>query len=159
MAAPMSYSVSGVQYVALMAGYGGGDMGYPFPDGSAALRYGNAGRIIALRLDGGAVPKPPEVATAPMPAPPPREGTRAQIAAGEVLYNRFCSRCHVFGPGMLPDLRRLTPEKHALFSSIVEAGSLTSLGMGRFDDVLTHADVEAVHAYIVDESWKAQPAP
>jgi hypothetical protein len=27
--------------------------------------------------------------------------------------------------------------------------------MGRWDDVLTRADAEALHAYVVDESWKA----
>jgi quinohemoprotein ethanol dehydrogenase len=155
MAAPMTYEIGGVQYVAVMAGYGGGDMGLPFPAGSAALRYGNAGRIIALRLDGGPVPHPPAVVPEPIPPPPPREGTHAQIAAGEVLYNRYCSRCHVFGPSVLPDLRRLSPQKHALFDSIVLEGALAPLGMGRFDDVLTRADAAAVHAYIVDEAWKA----
>jgi quinohemoprotein ethanol dehydrogenase len=131
-------------------------MGYPFPDGSAALRYGNQGRIIALRLDGGPVPLPPELQAEPFPVPPPRAGTRAEVAAGEVLFNRYCSRCHVMGPGMLPDLRRLTPEKHAIFAGIVRGGALSALGMGRFDDVLSERDVAAVHAYVIDEAWKVQ---
>jgi quinohemoprotein ethanol dehydrogenase len=155
MAAPMSYEIGGVQFVALMAGYGGGDMTVPFPEGSAARRFGNEGRIIALRLDGGAVPRPAEVSAAPLPPPPPRIGTAAQIAAGELLYNRYCSRCHIFGQAVLPDLRRLTAEKHASFYSIVLEGALAPLGMGRFDDVLSHADAEAIHAYVIDESWKA----
>ena len=154
MAAPMSYAIGGVQYVALMAGYGGGDMGMPFPEGSAARRFGNEGRIIALRLDGGAVPRPAEISAAPLPQPPPRIGTGTQLAAGELLYNRYCSRCHVFGPGMLPDLRRLTADQHAQFYSIVLEGALSPLGMGRFDDVLSRADAEAIHAYLIDESWK-----
>lgn len=158
MAAPMSYEVGGVQYIALMAGYGGGDMGLPYPDGSAAQRYGNEGRIIALRLDGGAVPLPAQEAVPPLPPPPPRTGTRAQIAAGEVLYNRYCSRCHIFGQGMLPDLRRLSAQKHERFSSILLEGALSPLGMGRFDDVLTPADAAAIHAYLIDESWKAWSA-
>jgi quinohemoprotein ethanol dehydrogenase len=155
MAAPMSYEVGGVQYIAVMAGYGGGEMGLPFPDGSAARRYGNEGRIIALRLGGGAVPMPPEQVEQQPPPPPPRAGTRSQIAAGEVLYNRYCSRCHVFGQGMLPDLRRLAPQMHERFSSIVLEGALSPLGMGRFDDVLTPPDVAAIHAYLIDEAWKA----
>ena len=28
-------------------------------------------------------------------------------------------------------------------------------GMGRWDDVLTRADAEAVHAYIVEQAWRA----
>jgi hypothetical protein len=27
--------------------------------------------------------------------------------------------------------------------------------MGRWDDVLSRSDAEAIHAYIVDEAWKA----
>jgi quinohemoprotein ethanol dehydrogenase len=153
MAAPMSYRVGGIQFIAVMAGYGGGQIGAPLPENSAAYRYGNNGRIIALKLGGGSVPMPPDVITQPLPQPPPREGTRAQIDAGEVLFSRFCSRCHVLGRAVLPDLRRLTPEKHQLFYDIVLKGALAPLGMGRFDDVLGRADAEAIHAYIVDEAW------
>jgi quinohemoprotein ethanol dehydrogenase len=32
---------------------------------------------------------------------------------------------------------------------------LAPLGMGRFDDVLSRADAEAIHAYIIDQSWQA----
>jgi hypothetical protein len=38
-----------------MAGFGGGLAANPFPEGSAANRCGNEGRIIALRLDGGEI--------------------------------------------------------------------------------------------------------
>ena len=154
MAAPMTYRVGGVQYIAVMAGYGGGQIGAPLPDNSAAYRYGNEGRIIALKIGGGPVPLPAQVVSQPLPRPPAREGTRAQIDAGEVLYNRFCSRCHVFGRGVLPDLRRLTPAKHQLFYGIVLHGVLAPLGMGRFDDVLERSDAEAIHAYIVDQAWQ-----
>jgi quinohemoprotein ethanol dehydrogenase len=153
MAAPMTYRVHGIQFIAVMAGYGGGEIGAPLPENSAAYRYGNQGRIIALKLGGGAVPLPATVVTPPLPRPPAPEGTRAQIDAGEILYNRFCSRCHVLGRGVLPDLRRLTPEKHRLFFDIVLNGILAPLGMGRFDDVLTRSDAQAIHAYIVDQAW------
>ena len=154
MAAPMSYRVGAVQFITVMAGFGGGLIGAPLPENSAAYRYGNNGRIIALKLGGGPVPLPPKVVMQPLPQPPAREGTGAQIEAGEILYNRFCSRCHVFGAAVLPDLRRLTPEKHQLFYDIVLNGVLAPLGMGRFDDVLKRADAEAIHAYIVDQAWQ-----
>jgi quinohemoprotein ethanol dehydrogenase len=155
MAAPMTYRLRGVQYIAVMAGYGGGQIGAPLPENSAAYRYGNEGRIIALKIGGGRVPLPAKVVFQALPQPPAREGTRAQIDAGEVLYNRFCSRCHVLGRGVLPDLRRLTPAKHQLFYDIVLRGVLAPLGMGRFDDVLKRSDTEAIHAYIVDRAWAA----
>ena len=65
MATPMTYRVQGVQYIAVMAGYGGGELGVPLPEQSAAYRYGNEGRIIALKL-GGPTPKlPAEVSLPP----------------------------------------------------------------------------------------------
>ena len=152
MAAPMTYKVDGIQYIAVMAGYGGGQIGETLPENSAAYRYGNEGRIIALKLGGPLPPLPPRFHAQPLPHPPVDAGTPTQVAAGEILYNRYCSRCHVFGRGVLPDLRRLTPEKHRLFYNIVLGGILQPLGMGRFDDVLSRADAEAIHAYIVHES-------
>lgn len=156
MAAPMTYRAGGKQFIALMAGYGGASGLYaPFPKISAAYRYGNAGRIIALTLDGTAPPKPPPVIEAPFEPPPPREANAHAVAHGAVLYNRFCARCHVFGRGVLPDLRRLSPATHAIFYDIVLRGVYRPRGMGSFDDVLSHADVADLHAYLVDRAWDA----
>jgi quinohemoprotein ethanol dehydrogenase len=47
MAAPMTHEIDGIQYLAVMAGYGGGQIGDPLPENAAAFRYGNEGRIIA----------------------------------------------------------------------------------------------------------------
>ena len=156
MAAPMTYRVRGEQYIAVMAGYGGGTLFLPFPTGSAARDRGNAGRIVAFKLGGSEVPKPPLRKEESYPKPPPREGSAATIATGEVLYNRFCGRCHVFGVGLLPDLRRLSPATHQLFYDIVLRGAYRGKGMGRWDDVLSQADAEAIHAYLVDQAWAAQ---
>jgi quinohemoprotein ethanol dehydrogenase len=155
MAAPATYTVSGEQYVAVMAGYGGGILFMPFPKESAALHRGNAGRIVAFKLGGGEIPKPNLVSAMPLPQPPRREGAPAQIAAGEVLYNRFCARCHVFGDALLPDLRRLSAPTHQLFYEIVLNGAYRGKGMARWDDVLTRADAEAIHAYLIDQAWTA----
>jgi len=156
MAAPMTYRVAGKQYIAVMSGYGGGTGLYsPFPAASAAYRYGNEGRIIAFALDGTAPLKPPPVSEASFEQPPARTGTAPGIAHGEVLYNRFCGRCHVFGRGELPDLRRLSPATHAIFYDIVLRGIYASRGMGRFDDVLSREDATDLHAYLVDRAWDA----
>ncbi|HEX4151763.1 MAG TPA: PQQ-dependent dehydrogenase, methanol/ethanol family [Steroidobacteraceae bacterium] len=156
MAAPMTYRVKGVQYVAVVAGYGGGGVinGYPLDPASAAYRYGNDGRIIALKLGGATPPLPPLRTDPPFPELPARPMDRRQIAAGEVLYNRYCSRCHVMGRGNLPDLRRLEPGTQLLFDGIVLGGAYAPKGMGRFDDVLSAADAQAIHAYLIDGGWK-----
>ncbi len=160
MAAPITYRVNGTQYVAIVAGYGGGAVitGVPFDPASAAYRYGNEGRIIALKLGGGPPPLPPVVADLPLPDPPARPTDAGQIAAGEVLYNRFCMRCHTFGRSILPDLRRMTPLTHGLFPAIVLGGGYSVKGMGRFDDVLTPSDAEALHAYLIDQAWQMKTA-
>ena len=89
-----------------------------------------------------------------MPEPPPRLTSKAEVADGEVLYNRYCARCHVFGRGVLPDLRRMDRNTHGIFNSIVLQGAYGPKGMGRFDDVLTPADTEAIHAYLIDQAWQ-----
>src|SRR5450631_986252 len=162
LAAPITYRVNGVQYVAIMAGYGGGGVitGTPLDPASAAYRYGNDGRIIALKLGGAVPPLPPVRADdGPPPEPPARQGTAAQIAQGEILYNRHCSRCHVYGRGILPDLRRATPATHTLFKSIVLEGIYAPKGMARFDDVLSVADAEALHDYVIDQAWQLKNSP
>ena len=135
MAAPITYRVAGVQYVAILAGYGGGAVisGAPLDPASAAFRYGNAGRIIALKIGGPKPPLPPLITSdGPTPDPPPRRGTPQQLAAGAVLYNRYCVRCHLYGRGILPDLRRLSAATHTVFDYILLQGVYQARGMGRF---------------------------
>jgi quinohemoprotein ethanol dehydrogenase len=158
MAAPATYRLGGVQYVVLMAGFGGNYVNYPLTKDMVAYSRDNEGRVIALKIDGGAVPQPPALPIEPFPKPPAHEGSTAQIGTGEVLYNRFCSRCHMLDRGILPDLRRLNTSKHEIFYDIVLNGLLAGAGMGRWDDVLSRKDAEAIHAFIVDESWKAYNA-
>ncbi|HVW69455.1 MAG TPA: PQQ-dependent dehydrogenase, methanol/ethanol family [Steroidobacteraceae bacterium] len=158
MAAPMTYRVNGVQYVSVMAGYGGGVLFLPFPKSSAAYKYGNEGRIVTFRLDGGVTPKPPLADDQAHDAPPPREGSPVVIAQGELLYNRYCSRCHAFGRGLVPDLRQLPRAIHNIFYDIVLRGALQANGMAHWDDVLSQKDAEAIHAYLVDQAWQLQTA-
>jgi quinohemoprotein ethanol dehydrogenase len=110
---------------------------------------------VTFKLDGAAVPKPPLYTEPPFPTPPAHEGTPVQIAQGELLYTRFCSRCHAFGRGLLPDLRRMSAPTHQLFYDIVLRGAYQAKGMARWDDVLTQADAQAIHAYVVDQAWQA----
>jgi len=156
MAAPMTYAIDGVQYVAVQAGYGGTAIGTnPIPPSSAAYHYRNVNRILAFRLDGGAVPMPPPRVDPPLLEPPPQRASEAEIKLGEIKFTEQCSRCHVFGPNITPDLRRLTPALHAAFNAIVLRGVLAPAGMARFDDVLSQADADAIHAYLIDQAWIA----
>jgi quinohemoprotein ethanol dehydrogenase len=159
IAAPTTYQAGGVQYLAVMAGWGGGGWSIPHPE-SAAYRFGPAGRIIALRLDGAPprrlAPVPPP---GPIPPPPARTGSAAQIRRGERLFEQDCSDCHTNLDGSAaPDLRRMTPEAHDGFRRIVLEGALLAGGMPRWDDVLSGADADAIHAYLIALSAQAYDA-
>ncbi len=156
MAAPSTYAVDGEQYVAVQVGYGGA--GYTvgtIPPSSAAFKYENRNRLIAFKLDGGPVPKPPLRRDPPISEPPPDTAPRDLIQEGEVKFAEQCSRCHSFGPNITPDLRNLPPEIHANIKDVVLGGALSPLGMPHFEDVLTAHDVDAIDAYLIDEGWKA----
>src|SRR6266852_6061564 len=143
MAAPMTYSVNGEQFVAIQAGYGGAAITVgPIPPSSAALKYQNTNRIIAFKIGGGAVPTPAPRVEEPFEKPPIETATKAEIDAGEIKFAEECSRCHVLGPSSTPDLRKLNAGLHAAFKDIVLKGVLAPAGMERFDDILSEKDVE-----------------
>ena len=153
MAAPMTYSVDGVQYVAVAAGWGGGGWGF-VPGYSAAYAKGNRNRLLVFRLDGGPVRVPadlPPLEPAPE-APDQLEGaTPATIAQGAGLFMANCSICHSNQPrAPLPDLRRMRKGTHAAFDRIVLEGLLKGNGMPAFGDRLSPDQVQAIHAFLID---------
>jgi quinohemoprotein ethanol dehydrogenase len=152
MAAPMTYRVNGVQYVAVQAGWGGGGWGFT-PGYSAAYQRGNANRILVFKVGGGRVTVPPPLpALEPAPAPPPQLPgvTPAMVAQGGALFTGNCSICHSNQPRSgAPDLRRMPQPIHDQFDNIVLKGLLTPRGMPHWEDRLSAADVKAIHAYLI----------
>jgi quinohemoprotein ethanol dehydrogenase len=159
IAAPMTYSIGGIQYVAVMAAWGGGGWSFAHPQAAFAQR-GNEGRILVFKLDGVAVPIPPLLPQiGPIPQPPAQTGSANTIAHGKALFGSHCGSCHINQPGSLaPDLRRMTPETHAAFNRIVLDGILENAGMPPWDDVLSPADAAAIHDYLISLSWQAYNA-
>jgi quinohemoprotein ethanol dehydrogenase len=148
IAAPSTYTVNGVQYIAILAGSGGGGWNTWMPGNAAAIK-GNANRIIAFRLDGGATPVPPDLpAVAPIAEPPAQVGTAADIAAGGQLFATNCASCHNNAPrGPVPDLRRSAVIREAAaFKSVVHDGALQQRGMPPWNDLLSEAQVEQIRA-------------
>jgi quinohemoprotein ethanol dehydrogenase len=155
----MTYMIAGEQYVSVMAAWGGGGFGYSHPT-DAFVKYGNKGRVLTFKLDGGATPKPPELPpVGPIPEPPASFGTSAQIALGAQLYGEDCAVCHSNLPGgITPDLRRMSAGTHAAFRDIVGGGALKPGGMPGWDDVLTPAQIDAIHAYLISIARAAYEA-
>ena len=96
IAAPISYSVEGVQYIAVNAGWGGGGWFAPH-DSSAVIKYGNQNRIIAFKLDGGPVTIPAEASrVGALPQPPVANDAKPEtIAEGRKLFSASCAICHL----------------------------------------------------------------
>lgn len=159
MAAPMTYRAKGVQYVAVATGFGGGGWSY-VPRYSAAYRHGNANRILVFRIDGGAVPQPqplPPMEVAPEPPAQAAGVTPATIASGQHMFFENCAICHSNQlRSTAPDLRRMQPGVHDSFQKIVREGLLLPNGMPRWDDMLSARDVDAIHAYLIDEQRKTR---
>ncbi|MBM4185924.1 MAG: PQQ-dependent dehydrogenase, methanol/ethanol family [Gemmatimonadetes bacterium] len=155
MAAPVSYQIDGVQYLAVFAGFGGA-VNPVLAAGIAATRYQNYGRILAFKLDGGPTPLPPARSPAPTPPAPSVDWYSDTAAArGGPLFAQHCGRCHG-GKGeerlsAYPDLFRMAEGTHAVFDSIVLGGSLSANGMASFADLLSPADSRAIHSYLIRE--------
>jgi len=158
IAAPMTYTVDGEQFIAVMAGIGGGPLSFAPPPGSAADRYGNAGRIIAFKLGGSDVPKPDLLPPVPpFPKPPEPMASAAEVSEGARLFAESCARCHLNKTthGATPDLRRMAAGTHEIFDQIVLKGLLRPLGMPQWDDVYSEQQVNAIHGYLISLAWDA----
>jgi quinohemoprotein ethanol dehydrogenase len=153
LAAPMTYAVDGVQYVAVQTGWGGGGWGF-VPSYAAAYSKGNANRLLVFRLGGGDVPIPADLPPLqPAPEPPAQfaDATPAMIAQGAGLFTENCSLCHSNQPrAPLPDLRRMSAGVHAGFNQIVLEGLLVPRGMPRWNDRLNANQVKAIHVFLID---------
>lgn len=152
IAAPVSYEVDGEQYIAVVAGWGGA-----FSTTAGAPRHkGNVlqqGRILAFKLNGTARMPEPEITHVNIPEPPEFDSTDEEVFNGQQQYARFCSICHGAGVNsgsQIPDLKYLGESGFARFDSIVLGGVYESLGMPRFDHVLSRQDSKDVQAYIAE---------
>ncbi len=151
-APPISYSVDGRQYVALLVGWGGAMAGL---GGGASASYGwaygtHTRMLVAFALDG--------AATLPVQPPPSvPEPVRADFAVDPALSAQgaavfgLCVNCH--GPGavsagMAPDLRASPTVLDAeLFRRIVRDGVRSGQGMPRYEE-LSDDLLEALRHYI-----------
>ncbi len=152
MAAPCTYSIDGVQYIAVMAGYGGA-MTCCYPADAIFHEYENVGRIIVFKIGGVSTPLPPKRNTEARDAPPEIKIKPELIAKGSALYNQYCKTCHGIAAdgrnSLHPDLSMMPATKHQLFREIVLGGILAKNGMASFSNSLSDEDVEAIHHFVL----------
>ena len=161
MAPPMTYLVNGVQYVSVMAGWGGSS-GLTNDPTYGPVKPGY-GRILTFTLGGSATFKPPAYGHKEPPTPAITAKPSPQLVhEGSLLYQEYCLNCHgvnaVAGP--VPDLRYATKETLEGIDGIVLGGSRASDGMPSFQKILNAGQVRAIQAYIVARSQEsAKPRP
>lgn len=149
MAAPITYTVDGEQYVTVMAGWGGA-FGLIGGDFAHAAGVRSISRVLTYKLGGEATlpPLPPEP---PFPEPPPLSASSETLEQGRALYHQYCLFCHgpaVVGGGVIQDLRYLDATRHESFVGRTRRG-LPPLGMPSFGEVLTEEEVRAIQAYVI----------
>lgn len=163
LAPPMSYSIDGVQYVALMAGWGGaGGLADPHDPNSAVSKYHtNQGRLFVFKLGGAQQVAALEPEGTPPAEPPPLKADAAMLQNGFVKYSQTCAVCHGFfaqSDEVIPDLRLSAAPIWSQYDDILLKGALADGGMASFKDVLTRDDVAAIRAYVLQQSHLAWDA-
>jgi quinohemoprotein ethanol dehydrogenase len=162
IAGAMTYTVNGVQYVAINAGWGGGLAHGPGANDSD-LKLSRVARLLVFKLGGKATLPPIQLARdggIVIGAPPADTASPAQIAKGAKLFADNCAACHgAEARGGVKDLRMMTAKTHAEFFDIVLKGARQERGMINFSGVLNQADAEAIHAYLIhraNEDWNGK---
>ncbi len=154
VAPPITYTVDGEQYVAVLAGWGGA---YAITvDGDLLKRKApvrNVSRMLVFKIGGTAeLPEQQDMAAVPLD-PPPSRASSDVIAAGGKNYARYCAVCHApgaVGSTVLPDLRRSgTLENKAAWQSVVHDGMLQDRGMASFKDSLTKEEIDAIREFVI----------
>jgi len=172
---PVTFSVNGEQYVVTPVGWGSGSRLFA-PARTMATPESKRGpiRIYGFKL-GGSAPFPYPIIQIPaVPRPPEQKASLETIREGEKLYVTFyCEGCHSPGidgsgawilDGAVPDLRYAPADVHKDWYQIVLGGSHWEKGMPGLSDPpkfafpkahMTVAQADAVHAYVIDQAWKA----
>jgi alcohol dehydrogenase (cytochrome c)/quinohemoprotein ethanol dehydrogenase len=152
MAGPVTYTVNGEQYVAVLAGWGGV---FPLVAGEVSFKSGrvrNVSRMLAFKLNGKASLPPLPPYEEPVLNPPASTASAAGIHHGEAIYQRFCSSCHgdvAVSGGVLPDLRYSSMLADPRWFEIVRGGAYQSMGMVAFGKEVSQQDAADVRDYVI----------
>jgi alcohol dehydrogenase (cytochrome c)/quinohemoprotein ethanol dehydrogenase len=113
---------------------------------------GNAGRVLAWKLDGSARLPEPQRRLDPV-VPIDAQLDPARVAKGEELYFHYCAPCHgpaAIGGGFLPDLRTSQPPVYEALGAIVLEGGRLDRGMPEFASILSAQDLADLREYLLD---------
>lgn len=171
---PVTFSVNDQQYILVPVGWGSASRIF-LPASATATPASERGpsRLLAFKLGADlGFPTPPDTIV-PVPKPPKQTASEAVVQEGKALYEtHMCGGCHSPGldgsgawtvNGAVPDLRYAPAEVHQQWDAIVFAGTHKAEGMMAFGvdqhfpdlTALTVEQSHAIHAYVIQQSWKA----
>ncbi|MEZ5489106.1 MAG: PQQ-dependent dehydrogenase, methanol/ethanol family [Gammaproteobacteria bacterium] len=160
MAAPATFTVDGLQHIAVLVGSPALPENGPGASVSTTSASSNNSRILVYRIDGEArLPGGPAVTSSEGDFVLPQiNATHELISQGETAYNANCAVCHgptavSTRPDTYPDLRlsrRLATVD--TWNSVVLEGELESEGMVSFSEILENGDAEAIRAYVITQA-------
>jgi quinohemoprotein ethanol dehydrogenase len=145
---PVTYELDGIQYVSVMAGWGGA---FPLAggDGKGAMPVG--GKLLTFSLSG--KQRLPEIAAQNRSVS--LIGVTASpetIETGATLFAQWCAVCHgvgAAGGGATPDLRYSHPSTFDKYREIILEGKYQGMGMPSLKRWLTVEEVDAIRAYVL----------
>ena len=163
VAAPVSFSVDGEQYVAIVAGWGGivplllGEMSHR-DDGPIR----NKSRVLVYKIGGTEeLPAKTEVFQQKLD-PPEAFGSDEDVVLGSGIYADYCSSCHgdtAVSGGVIPDLRySYAIQDQEDWDEIVLKGALTDNGMIGFESEFDNETSAAIRAYVVKRAHEGKQA-
>ena len=145
---PVTYELDGVQYVSIMAGWGGA---FPLAggDGKGAMPVG--GKLLTFSLNG-KQPLPEIAAKARSVTLIGVTASPETVETGATLFAQWCAVCHgvgAAGGGATPDLRYSHPSTFDKYREIVLEGKYQGVGMPSLKRWLTVEEVDAIRAYVL----------
>lgn len=149
IASPVTYEINGVQYVSVMAGWGGS---FPLTGGSIGLPA-PSGRLLSFALNASGGLEAAKPSDPPALTPIAITATPAQVAKGSALFGQHCAVCHgiaaLGGGGVLPDLRASDKAVFDSYRQLVLDGAMVNVGMPAFKQWLTSEDVDLIRLYVL----------
>jgi quinohemoprotein ethanol dehydrogenase len=148
IASPVTYELDGVQYVSIMAGWGGA---FALSGGDGKGASPAAGKLLTFALNG-KQPLPEVVAQKRTVTPIGVTASQETIETGSTLFALWCGVCHGFGAaggGATADLRYSHPTTFDKYRDIVLEGKYQGMGMPSLKRWLTAEDVDAIRAYVL----------
>jgi PQQ-dependent dehydrogenase (methanol/ethanol family) len=112
-------------------------------------------RLLAFKLGGTTTLPPTKLITIALP-PRPKQPVDLAKKGAALFEQSYCVDCHGYSAeavgGSIKDLRNASAQTHDAFEAIVIGGLRKDKGMPQFSD-LSVADVQAIHAYVINQAW------